>query len=149
MGLALSRQMAMLDYRVGVYDDRSGLNTMEQNQFAQRKEVINYEQIGEQLDFGSADCIIIMTFGYRSDKLVLQQLLGRAIFFLGMMGSEAKIKQLLAELAAEGVEEEALAEVHAPIGLSIYSKTPAEIAVSIAGQIIAKRNENLPTGRNG
>jgi len=51
-------------------------------------------------------------------------------------------------LAQEGISEAALAHVFTPIGLNMYSKTAAEIAVSIAGQIILETNKTLPTGRN-
>ena len=58
-----------------------------------------------------------------------------------MMGSEEKVKQLREELLNEGFSEESLARVHAPIGIPIQSKTPDEIAVSIAAEIIRVKNE--------
>ncbi len=42
-----------------------------------------------------------------------------------------------------------LYRVHAPIGLDIYSKAPAVIAVSVAAEIILEKNRGLPTGREG
>jgi len=43
-------------------------------------------------------------------------------------------------MRADGFTEEELARVHAPIGLPIHSRTPEEIAVSIAAQIIQIKN---------
>ena len=42
-------------------------------------------------------------------------------------------------LSEEGFDPEALARIHAPIGLKINAQTPAEIAVSICGEMIAHR----------
>ena len=86
--------------------------------------------------------------GYRTDKIALQQLLNKEFYYLGLMGSEHKIDQLLNEVKAEGASAAALEKVFTPIGLNIYSKTTPEIAVSIAAEIIREKNKNLPTGRN-
>ncbi|MBS1569659.1 MAG: XdhC family protein, partial [Bacteroidetes bacterium] len=51
-----------------------------------------------------------------------------------------KIEKLLADLHADGYSEEEIAGLHTPIGLPIHSKTPEEIAVSIAAEIIAVKN---------
>jgi xanthine dehydrogenase accessory factor len=81
-----------------------------------------------------------MTFGYRSDLVALRALLRHPVRYLGVMGSAAKIAELLTTLRAEGVSEELLGRVHAPIGLSINSRTPEEIAISIAAELIRERN---------
>ena len=47
-------------------------------------------------------------------------------------------------LRAEGVGDEELARIHAPIGLPIGSRSPEEVAVAIAAQIIAVFNEKAP-----
>ena len=65
-----------------------------------------------------------------------------------MMGSDHKIDTLKKELEEEGISEADLDHVFTPIGLNMYSKTAAEIAVSIAGQIILETNKGEPTGRN-
>ena len=57
-----------------------------------------------------------------------------------MIGSQRKVKEVFSRLLNKGVEKQFLDIVHAPIGLSIGSQTPEEIAVSIAAQLIAVRN---------
>lgn len=147
VGWALSRQMAQLGFYVKLLDDRSGLNTFEQNRAAQEKHIVDYQTIGTHILEHPKHFVVIMSFGYRSDKIILQQLLGKTFGYLGMMGSDAKIKQLFEELLEEGHQQSELDQVKAPIGLPIYSKTPEEIAVSIAAEIIQVKNKNLPTGR--
>jgi len=59
--------------------------------------------------------------------------------YLGLIGSGRKVRGVLARLAEEGVPEEKLAEIRAPIGLSIGAVTPEEIAVSILAEVTAVR----------
>lgn len=147
VGLAFSKLMAMLDFNIILIDDRLGLNTVEQNQWAQRKLTAEYIDLASLIPAGLNTFIAIMTFGYRPDKVALTALLGREYAYLGLMGSEAKIAQLWKELREEGVPEEELARIHSPIGLPIHSRTPEEIAVSIAAQIIQIRNSNFDDAR--
>ncbi len=146
VGLALSEVMSLLDFEVILYDDRPVLNTREANIFALEKHTVDYEKL-DISGIRSEDFVAILTFSYRSDKLILRQLHRKQVFYLGLMGSEEKIRVLFDELEAEGVSRKALQPVFAPIGLETFSKTPMEIAVSIAAQIIREKNKNLPTGR--
>ena len=147
VGLALSEMMLFLDFYVHLYDDREDLNTIKSNTFANEKHIINYEKMGDKFINCSNDFVVVMTVGYRTDKLVLKQLINQPFKYLGMLGSANKIKQLFEELTAEGVSAEKMNKVFTPVGLNIYSKTNKEIAVSIAAEIIREKNRGLPTGR--
>lgn len=147
VGLALSEVMNFLGYHVKIYDDRAELNTLQQNVFAKEKHVIIYEQLDERLQIREDDCVVLMTTGYRTDKLLLKQLLGKKVFYLGLLGSDHKVETLFRELREEGISNDILKSVFAPIGISIFSRTAKEIAVSIAAEIIKERNKHLPTGR--
>lgn len=149
VGLALSELMHFLGFYIKLYDDRSELNTIEQNTFVDEKHFTDYEAIGERINTGENDFAVIMTMGYRTDKIVLKQLLDKKFFYLGLLGSEKKNAKLFAELKAEGTDEHKLRKVAAPVGINIFSKTSKEIAISIAAQIILEKNKSLPTGRNG
>lgn len=140
VALALSRVLATLDVHLTVLDDRADLNTFEQNRYAHVRRRAEYATIGTQVEPGPRQHIIIMTVGYRTDAVVLRQLLGHELAYLGMLGSAAKIATLRRELLAEGYSEEQLARLHAPIGLPIHSRTPEEIAISIAAELIRARN---------
>ena len=148
VSLALSELMCFLGFYSKVYDDRPELNTILQNFFANEKIIVpGYEKLGEYITDCRNDYAVIMTIGYRTDKIALQQLLKKEFYYLGMMGSEHKTETLMNELKAEGVSEEVLKKVFTPIGVNIYSKTTPEIAVSIAAEIIREKNKDLPTGR--
>ncbi|MGI9544642.1 MAG: XdhC family protein [Cyclobacteriaceae bacterium] len=141
VGLALSQTMSKLGFQIIVFDDRQGLNTLEQNIYAYETCVIDYKEIAYKIKALPDTYVVIMTFGYRPDKVVLKQLVGKDFRYLGMLGSVAKVNQLMAELHEEGVDPKALDQVYAPIGVQIASQTPDEIAISIAAEIISIRNK--------
>ena len=141
VGLALSELMRFLGFYIKLYDDRPELNTLAANSFAHEKHIVNYESIGTDFSATANDYVVIMTIGYRTDKIVLKQLLNKSFFYLGLLGSQHKIETLFDEMKAEGVNEELLKRVFSPIGLNIGSKTTKEIAVSIAAEIIKGKNK--------
>jgi len=147
VGLALSELMNYLGFYIKLYDDRPELNTIAANTFADEKHIVSYDAIADYFEQAENDYVVIMTIGYRTDKTVLKQLIGRPFFYLGLMGSDNKIKILLDELEQEGFSRDTLKNIHTPIGLNILSKTTKEIAVSIAAEIIWEKNKDLPTGR--
>ena len=140
VGTALATMMRQIGFYVVILDDRRGLNTMEENQSAHEKHYVDYDSVANHIQEGDHVYVAIVSFGYRTDKEVLKNLAGRKYKYLGMMGSKEKVKKLLNELAEEGVDKSWLNSVHTPIGLPIYSKTPEEIAISIAAEIIEMKN---------
>jgi xanthine dehydrogenase accessory factor len=149
VSLALSQVMNFLGFFVKVYDDRPELNTMLQNNFAHEKIIVSsYEKINEYIKDAENDFAVIITVGYRTDKVVLKQLLKNNFFYLGLMGSDKKIETLFSELEQEGISSELLKSIFSPIGINIFSKTTQEIAISIAAEIIKEKNKDLPTGRS-
>jgi xanthine dehydrogenase accessory factor len=57
--------------------------------------------------------------------------------YIGMIGSRRKVSQVFAALRGEGVAEEVLGRVYAPIGIDIGADSPTEIAVSVLAEILA------------
>jgi xanthine dehydrogenase accessory factor len=147
VGLALSELMHYLGFYIKLYDDRPELNTIAANSFAQEKHIVNYDSIAGYFIDVENDFAVIMTIGYRTDKNVLKQLMGKPFFYMGLLGSDHKIKMLIQELEAEGFSPQSLQNIHTPIGINIFSKTTREIAVSIAAEIIREKNKDMPTGR--
>ena len=148
VGFALARQMSILNYRIIQYDDRPNLVTLLKNNFANEIKIIDYKEVRKEMESTPSDVVVIVSFSYRSDKILIKQLYNQAFAYIGMMGSDHKIDTLKKELEEEGISEADLDHVFTPIGLNMYSKTAAEIAVSIAGQIILETNKGEPTGRN-
>ncbi len=140
VSLALSRILATLDFHIVVFDERSEVSTLKNNSYAHEKIITSYDQIRDQISDGDQNYAVIMTPSHRADKFVLQQLIDKQLRYLGMMGSSSKVKEIFDLMRQDGISDEKLQCVHAPIGLSICSHTPAEIAVSIAAEMIQIKN---------
>jgi xanthine dehydrogenase accessory factor len=84
-----------------------------------------------------------MSFGYRTDDIIIRRLLDKKYKFIGMLGSQEKMKTLYKNLLADGFSQEQIDQVYAPIGLDIKSETAAEIAISVAAQLIQIKNKGL------
>jgi xanthine dehydrogenase accessory factor len=139
--LALSELASKLDFYISLFDDRSDLNTLAKNKFVHAKTIVeNYEKIGDIIPSGEKHFIVVMTLGYQTDEIVIRALFEKDFKYFGVLGSKAKMATLLKNLKKEGFVGEKLNNIHTPIGLQINSRTPEEIAVSIAAEIIAVKN---------
>ena len=139
--LALSELMTKLNFHISLFDDRSDLNTLAKNEFADVKKIIDsYENIGEFIESGDNVYVVVMTLGYKFDEIVIRQLYDKTFKYFGVLGSKAKMKTLLKSLEIEGFDKRKLNQIRTPIGLKINSHTPEEIAVSIAAEIISVKN---------
>ncbi|MCD4832488.1 MAG: XdhC family protein [Bacteroidales bacterium] len=142
VSLPLSQILRVLDFKVVVLDDRKDLSTFDNNVYAHQKRIVDYKNIADTVPEGEHSFAVIMTVAHKSDTIVLQQLVQKNLKYLGMIGSKTKIKTIYESLMNEGILESDLAKVDAPIGLSINSKTTAEIAISIAAKIIQVKNSD-------
>lgn len=140
VSLALSKIASLLDFKITTFDDRDDLNTVEQNTYSHHVKVDSYENIDNYISAGNNKYVVLMSFGYMTDKVVLRKLINKQFKYLGMMGSKEKVKQLFKELREEGVSDELIAKVHSPIGVQIASKTVEEIAISILAEVIGVKN---------
>lgn len=85
--------------------------------------------------------VLCMTQGHKTDRPILQRALATRNFpYLGCIGSDAKAAVLRQELVAAGLPSARAAQFHCPIGLDFGTNHPHEIALSIAGQLLAERD---------
>lgn len=143
-GLAISELMSKMDFEISIYDDRAGLNTMVENDFVQHKTFLSdYSELASLIRGGKNVFVVIMTFGYRSDNIALRALINKDFKYLGVLGSQSKMKELFKEWKSDGLSLKNLNKIFSPIGLSIKSQTPQEIAISIAAEIIKVKNADV------
>jgi xanthine dehydrogenase accessory factor len=140
LSLSISQLFHMLGFTVKVFDDRSGLNTMDNNTFAHEKAVIDYNKAGDYVESGPHSYVAIMTVSHVADELILGQMIQKELKYLGMIGSKKKVKTIFDALRAKGASEEQLNRVDSPMGIPINSQTVPEIAVSIAARVILIKN---------
>jgi len=135
VSLALSQVLALLGFEIIVVDQRSAVKTMNDNHFAQRKIVAPYTEVDRLVPDGKQVYIFIMTHSHVTDQQVLAKLANKQWAYLGVLGSQRKVK-LLQDNLSEFIDPERWKLIHAPLGLSINSSTPMEIAISIAAELI-------------
>lgn len=91
--------------------------------------------------------IVCMTKGHATDRPILQRALAERDFpFIAVIGSAAKAAVLRRELRAAGLSPERAARFHCPAGLDFGTNHPHEIALSIAGQLVAERDRLVGRG---
>jgi xanthine dehydrogenase accessory factor len=83
--------------------------------------------------------ICVLTHDPKFDTPLLKVALGTPAAYIGVLGSRRTHEARCRTLHAEGVNGAALARIRAPIGLDLGARTPEEVAVSIAAEIIALR----------
>ncbi|MDN5347603.1 MAG: xanthine dehydrogenase accessory factor [Clostridia bacterium] len=136
----------LLDYRVTIIDDRPEFANRGLFPAAERIICSPYAAAASELKINPATYIVIVTRGHRYDLECLKAVIDKPSAYLGMIGSRRRVKGVLEQLAIEGYPAEALARIHAPIGLNIGAETPAEIAVSIMAEIIQVYRQNHKGG---
>jgi len=140
VGLSTSKIFKLLGFHIVIFDNRQHLNTFDLNDYAHEKHIIKYQEIEKHIKQGNESYVVIMTNKYSDDKIVLSKIIKNKYKYIGVLGSKTKLQTMYEVMLKEGFTKEELKKVHSPIGLPIKSKTPDEIAVSIAAQIIKVKN---------
>ena len=88
--------------------------------------------------------VVTLTHDPKLDDPALAEALRSNCFYVGSLGSKKTHAARLARLTEAGFDADTLGRIHGPIGLDIGAKSPAEIAVSILGEITAALRRDLP-----
>ena len=138
----LAPMATMLDFDVTVVDPRGAWATT--NRFPGVKVVQEWaDEAFDKMGLDVSTAVVTLTHDPKLDDPALESALKSDVFYIGALGSRrthAKRKERLAEV---GITDEMFARIHGPVGLNIGAKSPAEIAVSILGQIIEVRARRL------
>lgn len=93
--------------------------------------------------FNDQHCAIVaLAHDPRVDDMAMMEALKTDAFYVGAMGSMKTSNQRRKRLLELEVSQPQIDKLNAPIGLDIHSRTPYEIAVSIAGDLISARAKN-------
>jgi xanthine dehydrogenase accessory factor len=140
VGCKVAELAAQVDFDVWVIDDREEYCNAGRFPTAKRLICGPMDDVLPRVEVDTDTFCIIVTRGHNHDETALFHLVNRPSRYLGMIGSKRKIRLIFDDLRREGISEEALSRVRAPLGLDIGSQTVPEIAVSIVAELIARRN---------
>jgi xanthine dehydrogenase accessory factor len=85
--------------------------------------------------------VVLVSKGYISDEAALRRVIDSPAAYIGMIGSLSKRETVYTNMRRDGISEQTLARVHAPVGFEIGADSPAEIAISILAEVIKVRSE--------
>ena len=130
-------------FRCVVMDDREEFARRELFPTAEEVKLVDFRNIADFVTIGEEDYVCIMTRGHAFDTVIQAQVLKCKPCYVGVIGSRKKAAGVRQVLKTEyGLSEQELDLVTTPIGIEIAAETPAEIAISIAGQMIQVRAQH-------
>jgi xanthine dehydrogenase accessory factor len=133
----LSRMAALSGFNVTVIDPRTAFATSER--FPGLKLITEWpDEAFANLALDMRSAVVTLTHDPKLDDPALAAALKSPAFYVGALGSKKTHAARLGRLKAQGFDDAAIARIHGPVGLDIEAQTPAEIAVSILAQIIAR-----------
>lgn len=141
VAVPLAAMAALCDFDVTVLDDRALYATPARFPAARQVIAGDFRQelraLRAQAGFGARTALVLVTRGHQHDVDCLLEVLDDPLGYVGMIGSRRRIRAVFELLEREqGIDPARLARVHAPIGLDIGARTPAEIAVAILAEIV-------------
>ncbi len=139
VGQALARLAIDLEFEVTVVDAREDYSDPARFPGGVHCLEGEPERLLPQLPLGP-DCYhLIVTHDHQLDQRILALLIDQDLAWLGLIGSRAKIARFFLRLRAAGVDPALFRRVSGPVGLDLGAETPAEIAVSIAAELVRVR----------
>jgi xanthine dehydrogenase accessory factor len=140
---ALAPIAVELGFAVHVLDDRPELLVHPAFEGVERLDYDADELAAAIPDLSERDFVLIVTRDHQRDEQALAALVERPHAYLGMIGSRRKVHAVLGRVLRRhderGRPRPDLSRVHAPVGLALGGRTPIEIAVSIAAELVAVR----------
>lgn len=130
---ALCALGATLGWRTVVSDPRSGLATRERVPSAGELHV----GWPEELPLDGDTAVVVLTHEERLDLPALEQALRNGTRYVGALGSRRVQTRRREQLAERGLTDDEIARMSGPAGLDLGGRAPAEIALSIAAEIVA------------
>jgi xanthine dehydrogenase accessory factor len=146
-GIQLATTAQQVGFQIIVQDDRSAWANGEKFPQAQRISNQPIADLVSDLAGYTHLYAALVTRGFDYDLAALRAVLNRQppCRYIGMIGSQKRVRKVLRAIRAESVSQAALKVMHAPIGLDIGALTPEEIAISIVAELIMVRRGG--TGR--
>jgi xanthine dehydrogenase accessory factor len=136
VGKAVAELAKWMEFRVIVSDDRPGYATPEQIPGMDGYIEAPPGEAVAQLTVTPSTCIAALTRGQAVDMRLIPALLATDAPYIGLIGSRRRWALTAQALREQGIGQDDLARIHAPIGLELRAETPKEIALSIMAEIV-------------
>ena len=144
VALCLIRLCGTLGYGITVIEDREEYAGKAREAGAQQVICRPFDEALDGIAGDLSTAFVIMTREHAHDVECLRRILKKPFAYTGMMGSRSRTELVREQLLEEGCGPDKVHSVHMPIGLPIGSRTPEEIAVSVAAELISVLNAADP-----
>jgi xanthine dehydrogenase accessory factor len=135
VGQVLTNLAKQVGYDIVIVDPRTAFATNER--FGNTKTLIEWPEASlKSIGIDARTAVVVLTHAVHLDDEALKEALRSTCLYIGALGSKKTHAKRLERLRAAGFREAELARIHAPVGLSIGAKGPAEIALSILAEIV-------------
>ncbi len=138
VAVPLVQMASILGYQTVVVDDRPEFVSPERFPDADSLICTDLVEGLPENEIDASTSIVIITRGHQYDQACLEAVIDSKACYIGMIGSSGKVRQTFKALLDKGVGEKDLEKVSAPIGLDLGGQKPAEIALSILAEIVAR-----------
>jgi xanthine dehydrogenase accessory factor len=134
---ALVPMARMTGYDVGLVDPRPAF--AQEPRFPGERVVEDWpDEALDALGLDARTAVVTLTHDPKLDDPAILRALASDVFYLGCLGSTRTHAKRVARLEAAGITQDQIARIHAPVGLDIGARSPAEIAVSVLAQVTAR-----------
>src|SRR6266567_8634442 len=130
-----------LGYRTIVVDPREAFGNSKRFPDVDRIMSAWPDRALDEIGIDASTAVAVLTHDPKLDDPALAAALRSPAFYVGALGSRRTQEKRRQRLLEEGLDEQTLSRLHAPIGLPIGGRSPGEIALSIMAQIVATRNK--------
>ena len=138
VALAIARQAMLLDFDVTILEDRPEF--ADPQRFGGARVVQgNVPETIASLDYGWSSYIVVATRGHKLDGDCVLAAVKTPARYIGLLGSRRKTVLIADMLREAGVDQSRVQAIHAPVGLDLGGRTPAEIALSVMAEITSER----------
>lgn len=132
-----------LGMRTVIVDGRERMATRARFPHADEIHVGMPSEIAERLPETKRTYVVLLAHDYKYELPVLRHVLRGRAGYIGMLASRRRGETIRAMLAEEGFTETELSRLRTPVGLSIGARSAAEIALAVAGEIVAAREGRM------
>ncbi len=146
-------QMAdILGFEVTLIDGRTNHATT--SRFPKAKEIVigSADEVVEKLDIDSQTVALLMTHNFEYECVVLEQLIGHSLPYIGILGPKKKSEKMIDRLANKGILLVNQEFIYSPMGLDIGAEGSEEIALSVLSEIkavLAKKQGTFLRNKTG
>lgn len=144
VGKAIYTMAKFVGFKVIIVDDRPQFANEERFPDADEIVIDDFDKGLRGLNLTPNCYVIVATRGHKLDDVALAEAARSNAGYVGLLGSRRKAVMIFRDLLRQGISEERMRQIHAPVGLDLGGRTPDEIAVSIVAEIVAIKH-----GRHG